>query len=150
MAAASRGFMQRETTMGRDYIPFATGFAMLAAFAGASSTAMAQYNTLNGERPLIAGHRGAPGYLPDHTLEGYKLAIEMGADFIEPDLVATKDGVLVARHEPMMSETTDVSARPEFASRKSTRMLDGIEVTDWFASDFTGGNQAAARQAAFA
>lgn len=123
--------------MEKIHIQVATALAMLAASVGGSGAAMAQYNTLNGERPLIAGHRGAPGYLPDHTLEGYKLAIEMGADFIEPDLVATKDGVLIARHEPMIGETTDVSERPEFAARKSTRMLDGVEITDWFASDFT-------------
>lgn len=93
--------------------------------------------TLDGQRPLVVGHRGASGYLPEHTIEGYKLAIAQGADFIEPDLVATKDGVLVARHEPMMSGTTDVSTRPEFASRKTTRKVDGIDTTDWFAGDFT-------------
>ncbi|MFN3671505.1 MAG: glycerophosphodiester phosphodiesterase family protein, partial [Bosea sp. (in: a-proteobacteria)] len=93
--------------------------------------------TLNGERPLVVGHRGAPGTLPEHTLEGYRLAIAQGVDFIEPDLVATKDGVLVARHEPMLSGTTDVSTRPEFASRKTTRKVDGVDTTDWFAGDFT-------------
>ncbi|MDP3411169.1 glycerophosphodiester phosphodiesterase [Bosea sp. (in: a-proteobacteria)] len=86
---------------------------------------------------LIVGHRGASGYRPEHTLEAYKLAIEQGADFIEPDLVATKDGVLIARHEPMMSGTTDVATRPEFASRKTTRKVDGVDTTDWFAGDFT-------------
>lgn len=120
----------------RDFIRIGAICAGLALSSGAGA-AMAQYNTLNGERPVIAGHRGAAGYLPDHTLEGYKLAIEMGADFIEPDLVATKDGVLIARHEPMIGETTDVAERPEFAARKSTRMLDGVEVSDWFVSDFT-------------
>jgi glycerophosphoryl diester phosphodiesterase len=93
--------------------------------------------TLSGQKPLIVGHRGASGYRPEHTLESYKLAIEQGADFIEPDLVATKDGVLVARHEPIMSGTTDVSTRPEFAGRKTTRKIDGVDTTDWFASDFT-------------
>ncbi len=93
--------------------------------------------TLTGQKALIVGHRGASGYRPEHTLESYKLAIEQSADFIEPDLVATKDGVLVARHEPMMSGTTDVATRPEFASRKTTRKVDGIETTDWFAGDFT-------------
>ncbi|KRE13918.1 glycerophosphodiester phosphodiesterase [Bosea sp. Root381] len=92
---------------------------------------------LSGQKPLIVGHRGASGYLPEHTLEAYKLAIEQGADFIEPDLVATKDGVLVARHEPIMSGTTDVANRPEFASRKTTRKLDGVDTNDWFAGDFT-------------
>ncbi|PTM42866.1 glycerophosphodiester phosphodiesterase [Bosea sp. 124] len=110
------------------------GLAALAPQAGLAQTATP---TLFGQKPLIVGHRGASGYRPEHTLESYKLAIEQGADFIEPDLVATKDGVLVARHEPVMSGTTDVANRPEFASRKTTRKLDGIETTDWFAGDFT-------------
>ena len=87
--------------------------------------------------PIVIGHRGASGYRPEHTLEGYTLAIEMGADFIEPDLVLTKDGHMIARHEPMIGGTTDVASHPEFADRKTTRMLDGVQVTDWFASDFT-------------
>src|SRR5437868_6494844 len=69
--------------------------------------AEAQEKTLNGQPPLVIGHRGAAGHLPEHTLEGYRFAIAAGADFIEPDLVATKDGILIARHEPMMSGTTD-------------------------------------------
>ncbi len=86
--------------------------------------------------PLITGHRGAPGYLPDHTLEGYKLAIAMGADYIEPDLVATKDGHLIARHEPNIGGTTDVAAK--FPGRKRDGMVDGALVEDeYFASDFT-------------
>ncbi|WP_054141779.1 glycerophosphodiester phosphodiesterase [Bosea sp. AAP35] len=93
--------------------------------------------TVAPQKLLIVGHRGASGYRPEHTLEAYKLAIEQGADFIEPDLVATKDGVLIARHEPMMSGTTDVSTRPEFASRKTTRKVDGVDTNDWFAGDFT-------------
>ena len=86
--------------------------------------------------PLITGHRGAPGYLPDHTLEGYKLAIEMGADYIEPDLVATKDGHLIARHEPNIGGTTDVAEK--FPERQRDGMVDGALIEDdWFASDFT-------------
>lgn len=107
---------------------------LLAACGGSDGT---DYNTLDGQRPLVVGHRGAAGYRPDHTLEGYKLAIEMGADFIEPDLVATKDGELIARHEPNITGTTDVASRPEFASRKTTRMVDGVAETGWFATDFT-------------
>ena len=99
--------------------------------------AAAQEKTLTGERTTVVAHRGASGYLPEHTLEGYKLAIELGAHFVEPDLVVTKDGVLVARHEPMLSGTTDVANRPEFASRKTTRKVDGVDTTDWFAGDFT-------------
>jgi glycerophosphoryl diester phosphodiesterase len=87
--------------------------------------------------PLVIGHRGAAGYLPDHTLEGYALAIALGADFIEPDLVATKDGHLIARHEPNMKDTTDVSRRPEFARRFRTATIDGFAEDGWFASDFT-------------
>ncbi len=85
----------------------------------------------------MIGHRGAAGYLPDHTLEGYALAIELGADFIEPDLVATKDGHLIARHEPNLIATTDVSQRAEFADRKRTAIVDGFPEEGFFASDFT-------------
>lgn len=89
------------------------------------------------QSPLVIGHRGASGYRPEHTIESYTLAIEIGADFIEPDLVLTKDGVMIARHEPMIGETTDVAAHPEFADRKTKRLIDGVEVDNWFASDFT-------------
>jgi glycerophosphoryl diester phosphodiesterase len=95
------------------------------------------YPTLDGAQPLVIGHRGACGYRPEHTLASYKMAIDLGADFIEPDLVVTKDGELVARHEPNITATTDVSTHPEFASRKTTRMVDGIAETGWFVTDFT-------------
>jgi glycerophosphoryl diester phosphodiesterase len=111
--------------------------ALLASCATAPSDSPSNYPTLNGQRPLVIGHRGASGYLPEHTLESYKLAIEQGADFIEPDLVATKDGVLIARHEPNITNTTDVATRPEFASRKNKRKVDGADEEGWFASDFT-------------
>src|SRR5215213_11626158 len=89
-------------------------------------------------KPLVIGHRGAAGYLPDHTLQGYRLAIKLGADYIEPDLVATKDGVLIARHEPNITATTNVADHPEFAGRKRTASVDGgPPETGWFASDFT-------------
>ncbi|HSO81182.1 glycerophosphodiester phosphodiesterase [Thiocapsa sp.] len=87
--------------------------------------------------PLVIAHRGASGYRPEHTLESYALAIDMGADFIEPDLVLTLDGQMVARHEPMIGATTDVAGHPEFADRKTRRMVDGVEYDDWFATDFT-------------
>jgi glycerophosphoryl diester phosphodiesterase len=93
--------------------------------------------TLNGQDPIVIGHRGASGSRPEHTLEAYQLAIELGADFIEPDLVVTKDGVLVARHENEISGTTDVADRPEFADRKTTKVIDGAEFTGWFIEDFT-------------
>lgn len=86
---------------------------------------------------IVIGHRGASGYRPEHTLESYRLAIRQGADFIEPDLVATRDGVLVARHENEISGTTDVAAHPEFAGRRTTKVIDGISMTGWFTEDFT-------------
>ncbi len=89
------------------------------------------------QAPIVIGHRGASGYRPEHTLASYKLAIELGADFIEPDLVSTKDHVLVARHENEISTTTDVADHPEFADRMTTKVIDGIEVTGWFTEDFT-------------
>ncbi|QMS89143.1 esterase-like activity of phytase family protein [Nostoc edaphicum CCNP1411] len=110
------------------------------------------FKTLDGEAPKILGHRGASGKLPEHTLEAYKQAIADGADFIEPDLVVTKDGVLIARHEPALailnpdgtlnlSNTTtdvyDITKYPQFADRKKTVSLDGTEITGWFAEDFT-------------
>jgi glycerophosphoryl diester phosphodiesterase len=88
-------------------------------------------------RSLVIGHRGAAGYRPEHTLASYELAARMGADFIEPDLVTTRDRVLVARHEPDIGGTTDVASRPEFASRRTTKLLDGVAVTGWFTEDFT-------------
>lgn len=87
--------------------------------------------------PIIIGHRGACGYRPEHTLASYELAIQMGADYIEPDIVSTKDSILIARHENEISETTDVGERPEFASRKTTKFIDGKDVIGWFAEDFT-------------
>ncbi len=86
-------------------------------------------------KPLIIGHRGAAGRRPEHTLEGYRLAAQMGADYIEPDLVSTKDGVLVARHENEIGCTTDAADR--FPDRKRTKTIDGMKVTGWFTEDFT-------------
>ena len=86
---------------------------------------------------LVIGHRGAAGYLPDNTLEGYALAIRLGADYVEPDLVSTKDGQLIVRHEPNISATTDVGRHAEFASRMRTATVDGVTEKGWFASDFT-------------
>ena len=87
------------------------------------------------DRPIVIAHRGASGHQPEHTLEAYKLAIEMGADYIEPDLVATKDGVLITRHENELSETTNVADR--FPDRKRTRTIGGRSVTGWFSEDLT-------------
>ncbi|UAJ78681.1 glycerophosphodiester phosphodiesterase [Leifsonia sp. ZF2019] len=87
--------------------------------------------------PLVIGHRGAPGYRPEHTAAAYALAFALGADAVEPDLVASKDGVLVLRHENEISGTTDVADRPEFADRRTTREVDGEALTGWFTEDFT-------------
>ncbi len=88
-------------------------------------------------RPVVIAHRGASGYRPEHTLAAYRLAIKQCADYIEPDLVVTRDGVLVDRHEPEIGSTTDVAARAEFADRRTTKLLDGRPVTGWFTEDFT-------------
>lgn len=91
--------------------------------------------TLNGIHPIVIGHRGASGYRPEHTLASYELAIEMGADFIEPDLVASRDGVLIARHENEISGTTDVESK--FPERKTKKTIDGKVIEGWFTEDFT-------------
>ncbi|WP_370289473.1 glycerophosphodiester phosphodiesterase [Nocardioides sp.] len=88
-------------------------------------------------RPLVFAHRGASGYRPEHTLAAYQLAVDLGADYIEPDLVPTKDGQLVARHENEISGTTDVAQHPEFADRRTTKVVDGVSETGWFTEDFT-------------
>ena len=111
---------------------------LLAACApGAEPVAVTATPTLTGEPPVIIAHRGASGERPEHTLGAYALAIEQGADFIEPDLVLTKDGVLVARHENAIGETTDVADHPEFADRRATKTIDGVAHDDWFTEDFT-------------
>lgn len=87
--------------------------------------------------PSVIAHRGASGYRPEHTLEAYQLAVDLGADYVEPDLVLAADGVLVARHEAELSSSTDVAGRLEFADRRRTKLLDGKPVTGWFVEDFT-------------
>ena len=117
--------------------------SVLAAPTGASAASgtavRAPQATWAAERsaPLVIGHRGASAYRPEHTLSAYQLAIDMGADFIEPDLVATKDGALVARHENDITGTTDVAQRPEFADRRTTKVIDEVSLTGWFTEDFT-------------
>ena len=110
--------------------------ASLVATAGPAGAAPRGPKPKKGE-VLVIGHRGASGYLPEHTLAAYELAIEQCADFIEPDLVSTKDGVLVARHENEISGTTDVADHPEFASRFTTKMIDGVSLSGFFTEDFT-------------
>jgi len=94
-------------------------------------------NTLNGQAPIVIGHRGASGYRPEHTIASYQLAIDMGADFIEPDLVSTKDGFLIARHEVNIKDTTNVADHPEFADLYTTKIIDGVTENGWFTDDFT-------------
>ena len=120
---------------------------------------LSEFNTLNGQEPIVIGHRGASGDRPEHTLAAYELAIEQGADFIEPDLVSTKDGVLIARHENVLaivetdedgnivrdeagnpvvsSETTNVAELDQFSDRLTTKAIDGEPITGWFSEDFT-------------
>ncbi|MFY1697524.1 MULTISPECIES: glycerophosphodiester phosphodiesterase [unclassified Solwaraspora] len=110
-----------------------TGMTAATDAAGAAS----RHGSKAEPKPLVIAHRGASGYRPEHTLEAYRLAIRQGADYIEPDLVPTADGVLVARHENEISGTTDVATRPEFADRRTTKTIDGVSVTGWFTEDFT-------------
>jgi glycerophosphoryl diester phosphodiesterase len=119
-------------------------FSILLSLVAASSTLSAAppptsavHAKIRGKAPIVIGHRGASGYRPEHTLAAYELAIAMGADYIEPDLVATKDHVLVARHENEISATTDVEDHPEFSDRQTTKIIDGVSVTGWFTEDFT-------------
>lgn len=133
--------MKRRTTL-------IAAAAMIAALSIASTPAMAHRDRpADKAEPIVIGHRGASGYVPEHTLASYWLAIEQGADYVEPDLVATRDGVLVARHENAIAilntdgsvreATTDVAERPEFAARKATKTIDGVAITGWFTEDFT-------------
>ena len=107
--------------------------ALLSAFA--SAVAMVAAGVMTTPHPLIIGHRGASGHRPEHTFASYRLAAEMGADFIEPDLVPTKDGVLIARHENEIGGTTDVAVK--FPDRQRTKAIDGMNITGWFTEDFT-------------
>ena len=105
---------------------------------GAASAAEASAKKPDGAQSItVFGHRGASGYRPEHTLASYELAIKLGADYIEPDLVSTSDGVLVARHENEIGGTTDVADHPEFANRKTTKTIDGRAIGGWFTEDFT-------------
>ncbi|MEV7398012.1 glycerophosphodiester phosphodiesterase [Aeromicrobium sp. NPDC092404] len=109
----------------------------VAAPAGAADKAPTTQRSLQHQSVTVFAHRGASGYRPEHTLAAYALAIRLGADYIEPDLVSTKDGVLVARHENEISGTTDVADHAEFAQRKTTKTIDGVAISGWFTEDFT-------------
>jgi glycerophosphoryl diester phosphodiesterase len=118
--------------------------ALLAPATALSKTKHKRHGPKKENSPLVIGHRGASGFVPEHTLQSYRLAIKLGADYIEPDLVATKDGVLIARHEPFIGDedpttrdSTDVADHLEFDGKLTTKVLDGVSVTGYFASDFT-------------
>ena len=121
------------TIVRRDFLA-ATGGIAAALLTGLGTPARAAVRPV---KPVLLGHRGACALRPEHTLGSYAKAIADGADYIEPDLVVTKDGVLVARHENNIAETTDVSAHDEFAARKTTKVIDGMSQTGWFTEDFT-------------
>lgn len=118
---------------------FQAGSSPRAQFAQPAMVATDYRERVDGPRPLVIGHRGAPGYRPEHSRSSYELAIALGADALEPDIVATRDGVLVLRHENEISGTTDVADRPEFAERRTTKRIDGTSLTGWFTEDFTWG-----------
>jgi glycerophosphoryl diester phosphodiesterase len=112
-------------------------FLMPALFGTIMTASTIIANAAQPPAPIVIGHRGASGYVPEHTLTSYFIAIQDGADYVEPDLVMTKDGVLVARHENEIGGTTNVADHPEFASRRATKVIDGASVTGWFTEDFT-------------
>ena len=111
--------------------------ATLASLSSPATAAPAEVTEPSLVEPVLIGHRGASGYRPEHTMASYRLAIAQGADYIEPDLVSTKDGVLVARHENEIGGTTDVADHPEFADRRTTKVIDGRPVTGWFTEAYT-------------
>ena len=122
-------------TLARSTLALALASALLSACGGSDTPS---FMTLDGNKPLVVAHRGASGYLPEETLEAYQRAIDLGADVVEPDLISTKDGVLIARHDPNLAYSTNVANHPEFADRKRVDWLvDGEKQTGWFAHDFT-------------
>ncbi len=118
---------------------FGSAIALLVTVAGTAAARFPAHHHISNERqkPIVIAHRGASGYLPEHTLAAYAVAIQQGADFIEPDLVMTKDGRLIARHDNVLDLTTDVAYHPEFADKRTTKVIDGAPVTGWFSEDFT-------------
>ncbi|KOG32418.1 glycerophosphodiester phosphodiesterase [Streptomyces resistomycificus] len=117
--------------------PAAAGLPAPASASASTASASASVEEPGARRPLVIGHRGAAGWRPEHTAAAYTYGVQTGADWIEPDLVPTRDHVLVVRHENEISQTTDVAGHPEFADRRTTRTVDGRSVTGWFTEDFT-------------
>ncbi|MFJ6720348.1 glycerophosphodiester phosphodiesterase [Streptomyces sp. NPDC091259] len=139
MTPMAQGGAARRTVLGAAVLAAGTGITGLAE--GTAAAAVPDGHREGGYRdlpvPLIIGHRGSSGYRPEHTLGSYQLALDLGADVIEQDLVPTKDGHLVCRHENEIGGTTDVADHPAFASRRTTKSVDGVSVTGWFTEDFT-------------
>ncbi|MFF3459332.1 glycerophosphodiester phosphodiesterase [Streptomyces sp. NPDC002730] len=136
MTQGADGSPGRRTVLGAAVLGTAAlGLASTAARADERDSGHGSYRDL--PSPTVIAHRGASGYRPEHTLGSYQLALDMGAHVIEQDLVPTKDGHLVCRHENDITGTTDVAAHPEFASRKTTKSIDGVSLTGWFTEDFT-------------
>ncbi|MFF5706877.1 glycerophosphodiester phosphodiesterase [Streptomyces sp. NPDC012794] len=137
----THGGAARRTVLGAAVLAAGTGITAMTA--GTATAAPGEHGEHGGGGyrdlpvPLVIGHRGASGYRPEHTLGSYELALDLGADVIEQDLVPTKDGHLVCRHENEIGGTTDVADHPEFASRRTTKTVDGVSVTGWFTEDFT-------------
>lgn len=153
---AQGGAAARRTVLGAAVVAAGGAFGALAAGAGSAAAAESGHGGGSGGRggghggsggsgggyrdlpvPTVIGHRGASGYRPEHTLGSYQLALDLGADVVEQDLVPTKDGHLVCRHENEIGGTTDVADHPGFASRRTTKTIDGVAVTGWFTEDFT-------------
>jgi len=130
-------FRARRVTAGAFTVLLIVGAFVASALAGGGDSSRPIFRPAVKGEPLVIAHRGASGYRPEHTLAAYELGARMGADYVEPDLVSTKDGVLVVRHENEISQTTDVASHPEFASRKATKVIDGVSLTGWFTEDFT-------------
>jgi glycerophosphoryl diester phosphodiesterase len=135
--------MRRTTAPSPSRIALTTPLIALAVLAGAAPAAADPAAERGGreesliEVPWVIAHRGASAYRPEHTIAAYRLAVRQRADVIEPDLVPTRDGHLIARHENELGGTTDVADHPEFADRRTTKTIDGVRVTGWFAEDFT-------------
>ena len=117
--------------------PHRGSFSRYVMFGILGAVLMTETSSAAETRPFVIAHRGASGYVPEHTLAGYFIAIQQGADYVEPDLVISRDGALLARHENEIGGTTDVASHPEFSSRKATKSIDGESITGWFTEDFT-------------
>ncbi|WP_030765577.1 MULTISPECIES: glycerophosphodiester phosphodiesterase [unclassified Streptomyces] len=137
----TQGGAARRTVLGAAVLAAGTGITGLTAGSAAAEDGYGAGRGEGGYRdlpyPTVIGHRGASGYRPEHTIGSYQLALDLGADVVEQDLVPTRDGHLVCRHENEIGGTTDVGDHPEFASRRATKTVDGVAVTGWFTEDFT-------------